>query len=315
MFHANAWGVAFGAPAAGAKLVLPGPKLDVASVYELLEGEGVTFSAAVPTVWNSLLHYLREHGLKLTTLQRVAIGGAACPEVLIRAFHDDYGVEVIHAWGMTETSPLGTIGTVPPEIAALPFEAQLPVRLKQGRAPLTVEMKLTDEAGAPVPHDGATPGRLKVRGPCVSSAYFRGEGRILDDEGFFDTGDMATIDAHGFMQITDRSKDVIKSGGEWISSVAIETIACCHPKAALAAVVAAAHPKWGERPVLLVKLKPGERAAKADFLSHLEGRIARWWMPDDVLFVDDIPLGATGKIDKKLIRERMRDYVLPTIEA
>jgi fatty-acyl-CoA synthase len=315
MFHANAWGVAFGAPAAGARLVLPGPKLDGASVYELLEGEGVTFSAAVPTVWNGLLHYLRDNGLKLSTLQRVAIGGAACPEVLIRAFHEDYGVEVIHAWGMTETSPLGTIGRPPAEIAALSFEEQLPTRLKQGRAPLIVDMKLTDEAGRPVPHDGSTPGRLKVRGPCVSSAYFKGQRGILDEEGFFDTGDMATIDAHGFMQITDRTKDVIKSGGEWISSIAIENIACCHPKAALAAVVAAAHPKWGERPVLLVKLKPGEAAAKADFLAHLEGRIAKWWMPDDVLFVDDIPLGATGKIDKKLIRERMRDYVLPTIEA
>ncbi|MDE2487091.1 MAG: long-chain-fatty-acid--CoA ligase [Alphaproteobacteria bacterium] len=315
MFHANAWGIAFSAPAVGAKLVMPGPKLDGASVHELLESEGVTFSAAVPTVWQMLLTHLRDTGGKLSTLKRVVIGGSAVPESIVRAFKGDYGVEVTHAWGMTETSPLGTQATPNAAIAAMPAEEQIRYRLKQGRAPLGIEMKLTDDAGARLPHDGTTFGRLKVKGPFVVREYFKGEGgEILDSEGFFDTGDVATIDEHGFMQITDRAKDVIKSGGEWISSIEIENLAVGHPKAAIAAVIGAAHPKWDERPVLLVKLKDGETATKQEFLDFLEGKIAKWWTPDDVVFVDDIPLGATGKIDKKLIRERMKDYVLPTAE-
>jgi fatty-acyl-CoA synthase len=295
---------------------MPGARMDGAAIYELLETEGVTFSAAVPTVWLMLLQELKSTGKTLSTLKKVIIGGSACPEALIRAFHDDYGVDVIHAWGMTETSPLGTLGTLPPEIVKLPFDEQMPWRLKQGRAPVGVELKLVGEDGARLPHDGKTQGRLMVRGSIVSAAYFKGEGGdILDDEGFFDTGDVATIDPAGFMQITDRAKDVVKSGGEWISSIEIENIAVGHPAAALAAVIGVKHPKWDERPLLLVKLKEGASATREDFLGFLEGKIAKWWMPDDVVFVDDIPLGATGKIDKKGLRVKFEDYRLPTIQA
>jgi fatty-acyl-CoA synthase len=313
MFHANAWGLALSCPGVGAKVVMPGQKLDGASVHELLETEGVTFSAAVPTVWQMLLTHLRETNGKLTTLKRVVIGGSAVPEAIVRGFRDEYGVDVTHAWGMTETSPLGTIASPTADIAATDAETQLGFKLKQGRLPLGMEMKLTDDAGKILPHDGATFGRLKVKGPYVVGEYFKGEGgEILDEAGFFDTGDVATIDGYGFMQITDRAKDVIKSGGEWISSIEIENIAMGHPKAANAAVIGAYHPKWDERPVLLVKLREGAEATKDEFLAFLEGKIAKWWTPDDVVFVDDIPLGATGKIDKKLIRERMKDYVLPS---
>jgi fatty-acyl-CoA synthase len=316
MFHANAWGLAFSCAAVGAKMVMPGQKLDGASVHELLTSEGVTFSAAVPTVWQMLLTHLRETGGAIPSVKRVVIGGSAVPESIVRAFKDEYGVEVTHAWGMTETSPLGTQATPNAAVAKLPAEEQLRFRLKQGRPPLMIDMKLTDDAGELLPRDGQTYGKLKVKGPFVVGQYFKGEGgEILDDEGYFDTGDVATIDEQGFMQITDRAKDVIKSGGEWISSIEIENIAVAHPKAAICAVIGAAHPKWDERPVLLVKLKEGETSHKDEFLTFLEGKIAKWWTPDDVVFVDDIPLGATGKIDKKLIRERMKDYVLPTAQA
>ncbi|MDO9430266.1 MAG: long-chain-fatty-acid--CoA ligase [Phenylobacterium sp.] len=312
MVHANAWGLAFSAPAVGAKLVMPGPKLDGASVHELLETEGVTFSAAVPTVWQMLLTHLRTSKGTLSTLKRVVIGGSAVPEAIVRGFRDEYGVDVTHAWGMTETSPLGTQATPNHAISQMDDEQQLQFKLKQGRAPLGIQLKLVDDEDKPLPHDGATFGRLKVSGPFVVGEYFKSEGgKILDAEGYFDTGDVATIDEHGVMQITDRAKDVIKSGGEWISSIEIENIAAGHPKAELAAVIGVAHPKWDERPLLLVKLMPGESATKDEFLQFLDGKIAKWWMPDDVVFVDEIPLGATGKIDKKLIRERMKDYVLP----
>ena len=311
MFHANAWGIAFGGPAAGAKLVMPGAKMDGASIYELLETEKVTFSAAVPTVWQGLLGHMREHDLRLSTVKRVLIGGSAVPESLIRAFHDDYGIEVLQGWGMTETSPIGTLSNITPELAAMPFEEQLKWRVKQGTPPLGVELKLKNDAGETLPHDGATFGRLMVKGPTIAGAYFREEGSIVDDEGFFDTGDVATVDEMGFMQITDRAKDVIKSGGEWISSIEIENIAVGHPKVELAAVIGAAHAKWDERPVLIVKLKEGETLEKQEHLDFLQGKIAKWWMPDDVVAVDEIPLGATGKIDKKLLRERMKDYRLP----
>jgi len=314
MFHANAWGVAFSAPATGAKIVMPGAKMDGASIHELLETEGVTFSAAVPTVWQMLLLHLESTGSKITTLKKVVIGGAACPESIIRAFHDKYGVEVVHAWGMTETSPVGTLSTMTDQLEKLSYDEQIPYRLKQGRPPMGVELKLTDDDGKPLPHDGKAFGHLKIRGPIIAAEYFRGAGgKILDADGFFDTGDVATIDEMGFMQITDRAKDVVKSGGEWISTIEIENIAVGHPKAALAAVIGVAHPKWDERPILLVKLKEGETATKEEFIDFLQGKIAKWWMPDDVVFVDEIPLGATGKIDKKLIRQRMKDYVLPTI--
>ncbi len=313
MFHANAWGIAFGGPAAGSKLVMPGARMDGPAIYELLETEGVTFSAAVPTVWQGLLNHLRENNLKLSTVKRVLIGGAAVPESMIRAFHDEFGVEVLQGWGMTETSPIGTLSNMTPELAALPFEEQLKWRIKQGTPPLGVELKLKNYAGQDMPHDGSTYGRLMIKGPTIARAYFRDEGgEILDNEGFFDTGDVSTIDDHGFMQITDRAKDVIKSGGEWISSIEIENLAVGHPKVALAAVIGSAHPKWDERPVLLIKLKEGETEDKQEHLDFLVGKIAKWWMPDDVVFLADIPLGATGKIDKKLLREQMKDYRLPT---
>jgi fatty-acyl-CoA synthase len=316
MFHANAWGIAFAAPASGAKLVMPGARMDGEAIYELLESEQVTFSAAVPTVWQGLLAHMREKGLKLSTVKRVLIGGSAVPESLIRAFNDEFGVEVLQGWGMTETSPIGTLSNLTPELAALPYDEGMKWRIKQGVPPLGVELKLKNYAGQEMPHDGHTYGRLMVRGPTISGAYFKGEGgEILDNEGFFDTGDVATVDEHGFMQITDRAKDVIKSGGEWISSIEIENIAVGHPKVELAAVIGAAHPKWDERPVLVLKLKPGESQDKQEHLDFLQGKIAKWWMPDDVVFVDDIPLGATGKIDKKVVRERLKDYRLPTAQA
>jgi fatty-acyl-CoA synthase len=316
MFHANAWGLAFSCAAAGAKLVMPGQKLDGASVYELLETEGVTFSAAVPTVWLGLLTHMRENRLGLSTLKRVVIGGSAVPEAIVRGFRDEYGVDVTHAWGMTEMSPLGTLSSPTAKVAAADPETQLRYKLKQGRPPIGVEMKLENDAGERLPQDGTTFGRLMVKGPFIVGAYFKGDGgEILDEDGFFDTGDVATIDPDGYMQITDRAKDVIKSGGEWISTIEIENIAVGHEKAELAAVIGAAHPKWDERPVLLVKLMPGVESSKDEFLAFLEGKIAKWWTPDDVVFVEDIPLGATGKIDKKLIRERMKGYVLPSAQS
>jgi fatty-acyl-CoA synthase len=303
MYHSNAWGLAFSAPAVGAKLVMPGAKMDGASIHELIETEGVTYSAAVPTVWETLLDHLRATGARLTSLKRVLVGGSAAPEAVVRAFQDEHGVAVSHAWGMTETSPLGTLGSPTPELDALPRDARLHELLKQGRVPFGVEMKLTDDAGAPMPHDGRAFGRLEVRGPYIAREYFRGEGGdILDTEGFLDTGDVATIDPLGFMQITDRVKDLIKSGGEWISSIEIENLVDGYPKVALAAVIGVPHPKWEERPLLIVKLRPGERATCEEILGFLEGKIARWWMPDEVLFVDEIPLGATGKVDKKRLR-------------
>ncbi|MES2034672.1 MAG: long-chain-fatty-acid--CoA ligase [Pseudomonadota bacterium] len=310
MFHANAWGVAFSAPAVGAKMVMPGAKMDGPSIYELLETEGVTFSAAVPTVWQMLLQHVNSNNLGFSTLKNVLIGGSAVPEAIVRGF-DKLGVTVRQGWGMTETSPLGTVSTLTPELAGLSYDEQMAYRLKQGRPPVGVDLKIVDDEGQRQPHDGEAVGRLMIKGPIVVREYFKGQGSVLDAEGFFDTGDVANIDPAGFMQITDRAKDVIKSGGEWISSIDIENIAVGHPKVELAAVIGVAHPKWDERPLLLIKLKPEQAATKEEILQFLDGKIAKWWMPDDVAFVDDIPLGATGKIDKKLIRQRMTDYVLP----
>jgi fatty-acyl-CoA synthase len=316
MFHANAWGLVFSAPAVGAKLVLPGPRLDGASVHELIETEGVTFSAGVPTVWQGLLHHLDTTGGRITTMRCAIVGGAACPPMLIRRFRDDYGVEILHAWGMTEMSPLGTVGAMNAEALARPEEERLALQAKQGRPPYGVELKLTDEAGAAVPEDGKAFGRLKVRGPAVARAYFgRKDEVILDGEGYFDTGDIATIDPLGFMQITDRAKDLIKSGGEWISSIEIENLATAHPAVLLAAVIAMSHPKWGERPLLLVRLKPGARVEPSQILEFMEGKIAKWWLPDEVRIVDDIPLGGTGKIDKKRLREQLGFAPSPDVPA
>ncbi len=313
MFHANAWSLAFSAPMAGAKLVMPGQKLDGESVYNLLEGEKVTMSAAVPTVWLMLLQHMEANDLKLSTLKRVAIGGSACPPVMIQKFEQVYGVEVMHAWGMTELSPIGTVGSLLAKDRKRPFDEQLKIKAKQGRPLFGVEMKITDDEGKELPRDGKTFGHLVVRGPAIAKGYFKGEGgQILDDDGFFDTGDVATLDADGYMQITDRAKDVIKSGGEWISSIDIENIAVGHPAVAVAAVIGVAHPKWDERPLLVVQLKPGESATKEDLLGFLDGKIAKWWMPDDVAFVEAVPINATGKIQKLSLRETFKDHVLPT---
>jgi 3-(methylthio)propionyl---CoA ligase len=315
MFHANCWGLALTSPMVGAAMVMPGAKLDGASIYELLDRERVTFTAAVPTVWLMLLQYLEANNLKLPYLRKVVIGGSACPRAMIQKFQDVYGVEVCHAWGMTEMSPLGTLGSLKPEYAGLTGEARLDVQMKQGHAPFGVDMKIADDAGRALPHDGKTFGRLKVRGPSVARAYFKEPASVVDADGFFDTGDVATLDRHGYMQITDRSKDVIKSGGEWISSIDLENLAVGHPKVAEAAVIGVRHPKWDERPLLIVVLKEGQTASKAELLAFLEGKVAKWWMPDDVAFVSDIPHTATGKIQKTTLRDRFKDYELPSAAA
>lgn len=313
MFHANAWGITFTGPMVGAKIVNPGPLMDGASIYELLETEKVSFTAAVPTVWLMLLSYLEETGKKLPHLQRVVIGGSACPRAMTKTFRDEYGVEVNHAWGMTEMSPLGTLGSVKPAYAGLDGEAVLDLKEKQGYAPFGVEMKVTDDENNEHPWDGSTFGRLKVRGPAVASAYYGGAGaENYDDEGWFDTGDVAHINEHGYMQITDRAKDVIKSGGEWISTIDLENLAVGHPDIMEAAVIGVQHPKWDERPLLICVRKEGKTPEGSDILGFMEGKIAKWWMPDDVAFVDEIPHTATGKIQKMELREQFADYKLPT---
>jgi fatty-acyl-CoA synthase len=312
MFHANGWSIALTAPMTGASLVMPGPKLDGASIYELLTEFGVTCTAAVPTIWMMLLQHLEATGGKLPNLRKVVIGGAACPRAMVKTFKEQYGIEVTHGWGMTEMSPLGTICSIKPDYDALAGDERLDIQCKQGHAPFTVEMKITDDAGAPLPWDGQTFGKLKVRGPAVARGYFKDESEILDEEGFFDTGDVATIDRHGYMQITDRVKDMIKSGGEWISSIELENLAVGHPKVAEAAVIGVRHPKWDERPLLVVVLKKDQSCSKNDILSFMRGKTANWWMPDDVIFVDAIPHTATGKIQKMELREKFKDYVLAT---
>jgi 3-(methylthio)propionyl---CoA ligase len=315
-FHANGWTIAFSAPMAGCKLVLPGAKLDGPSVCELLENERVTMTAAVPTVWLAALSYMEANNSKLSTLRRVLIGGSACPRAMIQKFEDNYGVTVAHAWGMTEMNPIGSICAIKPDYGAFDREAILDVKVKQGSAPFTVEMKITDDAGNELPWDGKTFGRLMVRGAAVAREYFKGEGgNILDADGFFDTGDVATIDPYGSMQITDRSKDVIKSGGEWISSIDLENLAIGHPKVAEAAVIGIAHPKWDERPLLVIVPKKDQTATKEEILGFMQGKIAKWWMPDDVVFVDEIPHTATGKIQKMALRDQFRDYAFPAATA
>jgi fatty-acyl-CoA synthase len=312
LFHANSWSIAFSAPMCGATLVMPGPKLDGASVYELLTNHQVTCTAGVPTVWMALLQHLEQSGGRLPDLKRIVIGGSACPRAMITAFQETYGVEVVHAWGMTEMSPLGSTCRLIPDYDGLSAEEKLDVLQKQGQPPFTVEMKISDDSGRELPWDGKTFGRLKVRGPCTARAYFKGDGSMLDADGFFDTGDVATMDPHGYMQVTDRSKDVIKSGGEWISSIELENIAVGHPQVAEAAVIGVRHPKWDERPLLVVVLKEGQSPSKEDILCFMRDRVASWWIPDDVVVVDEIPHTATGKIQKTALRDRFRDYVLPT---
>ena len=313
MFHANAWALAFTGPLIGAKLVMPGAKLDGASVCELLETEKITMSAAVPTVWLGLLQYLEHRGKTLPHLRRVVIGGSACPRSMIDTFENKYNVEVVHAWGMTEMSPLGTLGSLKSHLIDLPYSEKLDIKCKQGHPPFGVEMKIVDDKNKELPRDGKTFGRLKVRGPAVAKGYFRGDGKSsFDKQGWFDTGDVATLDKDGYMTIVDRAKDVVKSGGEWISTIDIENLAVGHPAVAEAAVIGVAHPKWDERPLLIIVLKPGKTAGKDDILKFLEGKIAKWWMPDDVVFVDEIPHTATGKILKTALRERFGKYKLPT---
>jgi fatty-acyl-CoA synthase len=316
MFHANAWAIAFAAPMVGATLVMPGARLDGDSLCVLLTDERVTMTAAVPTVWLALLQYLEKTGKRLPDLKRVVIGGSAAPRSMIEAFETRYGITVVHAWGMTEMSPLGTLGTMKPNVEALPYAQQLDYKCRQGHPPFGVEMKIVDDADRELPRDGKAFGRLKVRGPAVAKGYFNGDGAdAFDAECWFDTGDVATLDPDGYMTITDRAKDVIKSGGEWISTIEIENLAVGHPAIAEAAVIGIAHPKWDERPLLIVVLKPGAHAAREDILSYLAGKIAKWWMPDDVVFVDEIPHTATGKIQKMALRERFAKHKLPTAAA
>ncbi len=316
MFHVNAWGIPYSAALTGCKVVFPGPALDGKSVYELIEAEGVTFAAGVPTVWQMLLTHMKPGGLRFSTLKRTVIGGSACPPAMIHAFQQDYGVDVLHAWGMTEMSPLGTLCTLKNKHLTMPADAQDAIRQKQGRAIFGVDMKIVDGNGEELPWDGKAYGDLLVKGPWIVKEYFKGEGGdpLVPDEqghGWFPTGDVATIDADGFLQITDRSKDVIKSGGEWISSIDIENIAVAHPAVLMAACIGVAHPKWDERPVVAVVKRPGAEVTRDELLKFYEGKTAKWQIPDDVLFVEAIPLGATGKILKTRLREQFKDYRLP----
>ena len=312
MFHVNAWGLPFNAAMTGAKLVFPGAALDGKSVYDLLESERVTMAAGVPTVWLMLLNHVKQNDLKFTHMRRTVIGGSACPPAMIKSFRDDYNVTVLHAWGMTEMSPIGTVCTLKLAQQALDPEAQLAIMAKQGRAVYGVEMRIVDPDGKQLPWDGRASGDLHVKGPWIISAYFKGEGGDPLVDGWFPTGDVATIDADGFLQITDRSKDVIKSGGEWISSIDIENVAVAHPAVAMAACIALPHPKWDERPLLVVVKKAGAAVSRDELLQFYDGKVAKWQVPDDVVFVDAIPLGATGKMQKNKLRDQFKGHKLPS---
>ncbi len=308
MYHANAWGLPYVAPMLGAKLVLPGPKMDGEHIHDLLESEGVTFSCAVPTVFSMLFQYLEDSGKKVDALKRTMIGGSAVPKAMTEKFRETYGVTVLQLWGMTETSPLGVVATSTPQTDNLPPEQREEVMDKQGRVQFGLEIKVLDETGRPVPRDGVAFGDLWVRGPWVTASYFRSEGgKMMDEDGWFPTGDVVTIDQYGYMKITDRSKDVIKSGGEWISSIDIENLAVGHPKVLQAGVVGIYHPKWEERPILVIKPAPDQSLDAAEVLDFLKGKIAKWWMPDAVFIVDELPLTATGKIKKTTLREQYKD--------
>jgi 3-(methylthio)propionyl---CoA ligase len=312
MFHVNAWGLPYSVPLTGAKLVFPGPALDGKSLYELFEQEQVTFSAGVPTVWLGLLTHVGQNNLEFSSFKRTVIGGSACPPAMLKTLRKQYGVEVVHAWGMTEMSPLGTTCTLQAHHLRLSDDEQQAILEKQGHAIFGVDMKIVDDAGKELPWDGKTYGNLLVKGPWVVDSYFKGEGGDVLLDGWFPTGDVATISADGYMQITDRSKDVIKSGGEWIGTIDLENIAMAHPAVQQAACIGVAHPKWDERPLLVVVKKPAANVSKEELISFYEGKIAKWWTPDDVTFVDALPVGATGKILKNRIREQFKDYKLPT---
>ncbi|MNZ10780.1 Long-chain-fatty-acid--CoA ligase [compost metagenome] len=312
MFHVNAWGLPYMACMVGAKLVFPGPMLDGESLYELFEAEKVTLSAGVPTVWQGLLAHVEATGKTFSTMRRTIIGGSACPSAMMAAFEDRYDVQVLHVWGMTELSPLGTVCTPKARHLAMDSADRRVLQAKQGRVVYGVDMKIVGDDGKELPRDGKTSGELMVRGPWIISSYYKSDAGDSLVDGWFPTGDVSTIDAEGFMQITDRSKDVIKSGGEWIGSIDLENIAMAHPAVAMAACIAAYHPKWDERPLLVVTRKPGSELSRDELLGFYEGKIARWWTPDDVVFVDSIPLGATGKMLKNKLREMFQDYRLPT---
>ncbi len=315
MFHVNAWGLPYAVPMGGAKFVLPGPKLDGESVYELLAGERVTMTAGVPTIWLMLLQYLEETGKTLPDLECVVIGGAAAPRTMVEAFQQKVGVRVVHAWGMTETSPLGTVGTLLRKHEDLSEEERLNVQLKQGRAVYGVDLKIADAEGRDQPHDGRAFGELMVRGSWIVDSYFKSDRESTLRDGYFPTGDVATIDPDGYMQITDRAKDVIKSGGEWISSIDLENEVSGHDAVVEAAVIGMPHPKWDERPLLVVVPADGAEPSREEILAYLDGRIAKWWMPDDVVFVKELPHTATGKISKKILRERFEGYKLPGVDG
>jgi acyl-CoA synthetase (AMP-forming)/AMP-acid ligase II len=315
MFHVNAWGLPYAACMNGSKLVFPGPGLDGKSLYELFESEGVTLSAGVPTVWQGLLGYVEANGFTFSTMRRTIIGGSACPPAMMKAFQERYDVQVLHAWGMTEMSPVGTVATLKGKQVALPPEQRFAIQAKQGRSVYGVDMKIVGADGQELPWDGEHSGELMVRGPWVVDRYFRDEGgdplvRDAEGHGWFPTGDVASIDGDGSMQITDRSKDVIKSGGEWIGSIDLENIAMAHPSVAMAACIAAQHAKWDERPLLIVVRKPSAELTREELISFYEGRIAKWWTPDDVIFVDAIPLGATGKMLKNRLRDQYGRHLL-----
>ncbi|MEE8189954.1 MAG: long-chain-fatty-acid--CoA ligase [Kiloniellales bacterium] len=320
MFHVCAWGIPYACPLSGAKIVLPGPRYDGEALYELLESEAVTVSAGVPTIWRTLLDYLRQTGRKLTHLERLCCGGAAPPLAMIRELEEVHGIDFMQGWGMTETSPVGAVTALRPEQKALGREARYAIKKKAGRAPFTFDLKIVDGEGNRLPHDGKTSGELLARGPYIMSAYYNNEAAnetAFDAEGWFRTGDVATIDPDGYLQITDRTKDLIKSGGEWISSIDLENAVMAHPGVAEAAAIARPHPKWGERPLLVVVAAPGAAGGAApgkdEILGFLSDKVARWWLPDDVVFVEELPHTATGKVSKTKLRERFKDHELPTV--
>ena len=312
MFHVNAWGLPYSAPLSGAKLVFPGPALDGKSLYHLFEDEQVTFSAGVPTVWLGIVNYALENKLRFSTLRRTVIGGSACPPALMNTLIDELDVQVIHGWGMTEMSPLGTTGGLQAKHLLLPKEAQRALLQKQGHAIYGVDMKIVDDEGHELAWDGVTYGHLLVKGPWIITSYFKNEGGDVLQDGWFPTCDVATIDADGYMQITDRSKDVIKSGGEWIGTIDLENMAMGHPAVLQAACIGVHHPKWDERPLLLVVKRAGQEVSREAILQWFQGKVAKWWMPDDVVFLEALPTGATGKIQKNKLREQFRHYHLPT---
>ena len=315
MFHVNAWGIPYAGPLVGAKLVFPGPGLDGASLYELFEKEKVTSSSGVPTVWLGLINYLRQNQLRLSTLKKTVIGGSACPPAMLKTLQEEYGIEVRHGWGMTEMSPVGTVNTAKEKHLGLPPAQRFELALKQGRPLYGVEMKIVDGDGRELPRDGKAFGDLLVRGPWILREYYKGEGGNVLRDGWFPTGDVATIDPDGYLQITDRSKDVIKSGGEWISSIDLENVAMGHPAVMEAAVIGVRHPKWDERPLLVVVKKPGAQVTRDELLAFYEGKVAKWWLPDDVVFVEQLPHTATGKLSKMTLRQQFEGYRLPTASA